>query len=125
MLHLHQPVFSVPRVGRQVAARLFDGQLVAIGVVRVRGRAGDIRGVQQSVGTVIGQRRDIQGHRFRLRPRRLGIRLLGVLPDSAAPADTGSTHVHEKFTQWLRDEKLARGLQKIALLTWPGVHESR
>jgi hypothetical protein len=54
MLHLHQPVFSVPRVGRQVAARLFDGQLVAIGVVRVRGRAGDIRGVQQSVGTVIG-----------------------------------------------------------------------
>ena len=67
MLHLHQPVFSVPRVGRQVAARLFDGQLVAIGVVRVRGRAGDIRGVQQSVGTVIGQRRDIQGHRFRLR----------------------------------------------------------
>ena len=59
MLDLNQPVFTVPRIRRDVARRFFDRELIAIVVIGVRRRPRHIPTGQQPVAVVIGKRRDV------------------------------------------------------------------
>ena len=66
MLHLNQPVFSVPRIRRDIARGFFDRELIAIVVVCVRCDAAHVFCGQHPITVVVRKRRHIAADRIRL-----------------------------------------------------------
>ena len=52
-LNLNQPILIVPSIGRNVPGRFFNGELISVGIVCVRGDAGEVFTGEQPIGSIV------------------------------------------------------------------------